>query len=228
MISKKDICICIPVFNEEQVVFQVIKNIQKRGYTKIFIINDGSTDDSKKEAERAGATVIQHLVNRGAGAATQTAIVFARQHGFKFLLLMDGDGQHCPDDVPALSTALLSSNSDIVIGSRFLKDLSNMPNIRKGYNRIANQLTNLFCNNNYTDTQSGYRLLNRNAIEKLNLTLDGFSFCSEMLILSERAGLKITEAPVKTLYSEYSLQKGQNFLSGISTAWDLIRKIIFR
>ncbi|MFT4663999.1 MAG: glycosyltransferase involved in cell wall biosynthesis [Polaribacter sp.] len=228
MISKKDIYICVPVFNEEQVIFQVIKNIRKRGYEQIFIINDGSTDHSAKEAERAGATVIQHLVNRGAGAAAQTAIVLARKRGFKYLLMMDGDGQHCPDDIPSLSTTLLSSRSDIVIGSRFLKDFSNMPNIRKGYNRIANQLTNLFCNNSYTDTQSGYRLLNRNAIETLNLTLDGFSFCSEMLILSERAGLEITEAPVKTLYSDYSLQKGQNFLSGVSTAWDLIRKIIFR
>ena len=69
MILKNDIAICIPVYNEEQVIFHVIKDIQKRGYTHIFVIDDGSKDRSQTEALRAGAKVIQHLINRGAGAA---------------------------------------------------------------------------------------------------------------------------------------------------------------
>lgn len=228
MILKKDISICVPVYNEEQVIFQVIKDIQKRGYEEVYVIDDGSEDDSSVEAQKAGAIVIKHPINRGAGAAAQTAIVLARQRKFKFLLMMDGDGQHSPDDISALSAELMESRSDIVIGSRFLEDVSDMPAIRRKYNRLANLITNLFCSKGYTDTQSGFRLLNQNAIAKLNLTLDGFSYCSEMLILSERLGLKLSETPIKTLYSEYSLQKGQSFLSGVSTAFHLIRKIIFK
>ena len=142
--------------------------------------------------------------------------------------MMDGDGQHSPEDIPSIISKMTESRSDIVIGSRFLEDFSSMPAIRKGYNQMANIITNLFCSGNYTDTQSGFRLLNRKAIEHLNLTLDGFSYCSEMLIASERADLKLAEAPIKTLYSEYSMQKGQGFLVGMSTAWHLIRKIVFK
>ena len=228
LIPKSEISICLPVYNESQVIYQVIKDIQHAGYDQVYVIDDGSTDESMAEAKRAGATVIRHLLNRGAGAAAQTSIALARKKQFKYLVMMDGDGQHSPADIQTLYTTLKNKGADIVIGSRFLNDNSEMPNIRKRYNQLANLITNLFCSNSYSDTQSGFRMFNRSAIEQLNLTLDGFSYCSEMLILSDRLGLKLEEAPIETLYSEYSLQKGQNFMAGVTTAWHLIRKIVFK
>ena len=116
---------------------------------------------------------------------------------------------------------------DIVIGSRFLQDVSGMPQSRRGFNSIANWLTNLFTKRRYTDSQSGFRMLNRRAIERLNLTVDQFGFCSEMLILAEQNDLAVSEVPITTVYTSYSLSKGQDFYTGVRTAVQFIWRVIF-
>lgn len=228
MIPKADIHIFIPAFNEEQTIGKVIEAIKGCDYPHLYVVDDGSEDKTAEKAKMAGARVIRHLINRGAGAATQTAIDFAKKAGCPFMILMDGDGQHLPQDIDTLVQGMDSSHCDIVIGSRFLGDISAMPRSRKFFNRIANFLTNLFCKNHYTDSQSGFRMLNRRAIENLQLTLDEFSFCSEMLILAEQKHLKIVEVPSKTIYTQYSLSKGQGFYEGIETALNFIWKVIFK
>ena len=123
---------------------------------------------------------------------------------------------------------MAEGNCDIVVGSRFLKDVSSMPRSRRGFNQLANLLTQLFSQHRYTDSQSGFRLLNRRAIEKLDLTVDQFGFCSEMLILAEQKELIVAEVPITTVYTPYSLAKGQDFYTGIHTALHFIWRIIFR
>ncbi len=228
MIRTTDIRFFIPAYNEEQTIDEVLKTIRRSGYTNLFVVDDGSTDNTAEKAQQAGANVIQHLINRGAGAATQTAIEWARKNDVSFMILMDADGQHLPQDIETLVKRMTEDDCDIVIGSRFLHNLSKMPRTRRWFNRIANFLTNGFCDNRYTDTQSGFRMLNRLAIENLDLTLDEFGFCSEMLILAEQNGLKIAEVPIEVKYTRYSLEKGQGFYTGIGTALNFIWKIIFR
>ena len=187
-----------------------------------------SVDQTVIRAERVGVQVINHLINRGAGAATQTAIEWARQSNISFMVLLDADGLHTPKDIGLLTQRMTKGDCDIVIGSRFLSDNSQMPLSRKWFNSLANLLTNLFCSNRYTDSQSGLRMLNRQAIEQLNLTIDHFGFCSEMLILAEQKGLIVKEVPITTLYTDYSRSKGQNFLTGLGTAFQILWKIIFK
>ncbi len=228
MIPKSDIPIFIPAFNEELTIAKVISELRECGYSQLFVVDDGSSDNTAKKANEAGAYLIQHIINRGAGAATQTAIEWARKKSFSYMILMDGDGQHLPRDLEKLVQRMDAGDCDIVIGSRFLGDVSAMPKSRRWFNRMANVLTNFFCKNQYTDTQSGFRMLNRNAIENLQLTLDEYGFCSEMLFLAEQKGLKVAEVAISTIYTQYSLSKGQGFYSGVGTALNFIWKVIFK
>lgn len=227
MIRKTDIYFFIPAFNEEQTIVEVIETIRQCGYANLYVVDDGSTDNTVEKARRASARVIRHLINRGAGAATQTAIEWARKAGFPYVILMDADGQHLPQDIEVLVQRMAAGGCDIVIGSRFLRGTSAMPRARRWLNLMANFLTNLFCKYRYTDTQSGFRMLNRRAVEKLQLTLDEYGFCSEMMISAEQNSLKIAEVPIETVYTRYSLTKGQDLYTGIRTAFHFVWKIIF-
>ena len=227
MISRSDILVCIPAYNESSVIAEVISGLRKLGFLHILIINDGSTDQTEEVAREAGAMVITHLINRGAGAASQTGIHFARQNGYGYVLQLDGDGQHYLEDADALIQCMEEGNFDLVIGSRFLLKEHEIPRKRILYNKISNLFTNWFCIGNFTDSQSGFRLLNRKAIEELQLTLDGFGYCSEMIFIAEKGGLRIGEVAIRVRYTEYSMSKGQSFSNGIDTALHLLYKFFF-
>ncbi len=226
MISKSDIHVFVPAYNEESAIGDVLEALRRSGYGHLHVIDDGSTDRTVVRVRAAGATLVQHLINRGVGAATQTGIEWARKASCPYMILMDADGQHLPEDIELLMQRMSKGDCDIVIGSRFLGDLSAMPRSRRGLNRLANGLTNLFCKYNYSDTQSGFRMLNRKAIETLQLSLDEYGFCSEMIILAERLDLKIVEVPTQVVYTAYSLGKGQDFFTGIRTAFKLLWKVV--
>lgn len=228
MIEKTNIHIFIPVFNEAATIPELIQEIQGLEYTNIYIVDDGSTDEILEKVKHRKVKVIRHFINRGVGAATQTAIEWARKNDIFYMILMDGDGQHLPKDMEKLSSNMEVNKSDLVIGNRFLDDISSMPKTRRLFNRIANLITNFFCSNTYTDTQSGFRMLNRAAIESIQLRIDHYGFCSEMILQAERHRLKISEVAVQTVYTTYSIQKGQSFFKGVETAFELIWRVIFR
>jgi len=225
--TKSNILIILPAFNEGSVIQDVLLDIRAAGYEQICVVDDGSSDNTSNIARDFGAYLIIHPINRGPGAAVQTGITYAKKHGFEYAVLMDSDGQHLSEDIERLTNEMERTNADIVIGNRFLLKANNVPIIRITYNRLANIFTNCFCKNNYQDTQSGFRLLNRRAIECLQLKNKGFGFCSEMIIASEKANLLITETPIQVLYTAYSMGKGQNLMEGIRTARNILWRIVF-
>lgn len=220
--DKNKTLILIPVYNEGKVLGGVIKDIKERGFKNILVVDDGSEDRTSIVAKRKNAVVIKHFLNRGAGAATQTGIEYAKMNHYKYLIIIDGDGQHHPEDINYLLSALIKTNSDMVIGNRFLNTKNKFPFSRIVYNKIANHLTCLFCKKYYTDTQSGFRALNNKALQKIKIENDGFEFCSDIIIMADKQGLKITETPIRVTYNKYSLNKGQNFLMGVRTGIKLI------
>ncbi|MEM6397373.1 MAG: glycosyltransferase family 2 protein [Bacteroidota bacterium] len=223
-----DLHVLLPAYNEGPVIGEVIVRLKEAGVSHIVVVDDGSEDDTATEARRAGATVVCHLVNRGAGAAVQTGIELARREGWPFLALMDADGQHLAADLPRLMKIMRETEADLVIGSRFLETPEGMPRDRRFYNGIANFLTNRLTKKNYSDSQSGLRLLNARAIERLQLQVDGFGFCSEMVVLAERAGLKVEETPTSVIYTKYSTSKGQDFHVGVKTAINFLWNTLFK
>lgn len=227
MITKTDITVIIPAFNEGSVIRSVIERVRESGYPNVVVINDGSKDNTAHEATIAGAVVVSHPINRGAGAAAQTGILYARRNNIQYLVQIDADGQHYPEDIEKMAANMIDQQSDIVIGSRWIERSEGVPGTRIAYNQISNIFTNVFCKNKYTDSQSGMRLLNRRAIEKINLHLDGFGYCSEMLVHAETESLSISEVPIRVAYTEYSMSKGQDLQMGITTAINLLWKLIF-
>lgn len=223
----QDIHIFIPAYNEEKSIRQVILEIRAHGFQSIYVVDDGSTDRSTDIAQSEGATIISHIINRGVGAATQTAIAYARKNKLAPMLLMDADAQHDPQFIATLFLQMKKDDADMVIGSRFLQGEGNIPFSRKMYNALGNFLMNLTYKNHYTDTQSGFRLLNKNAIHSIDLKIDNFAFCSEMILIAEKKSLKISEAPITVRYSEYSLSKGQGFVEGLKTIFSFWWKLIY-
>ena len=227
MLQNTKIHIFIPAYNEQNVIEEVVKTVLNCGFSNIYVINDGSTDDTAKCAANAGAKVIQHRLNRGAGAANQTGISYAKRKGLDYIVFLDGDGQHYPEDIEKMINLMYEENVDLVIGSRFIEDQEAVPIVRRLYNFIANILTLGFKQGKYSDTQCGFRMLNRKAIETINLEIDGFGYCSEMIWKAELNKLIIKEMSVNVRYTEHSIKKGQDLITGMKTGFDLIWKKVF-
>lgn len=220
--------IVLPAYNEAEVIREVIREIQKHLDCSIYVIDDGSTDNTAQAAREAGAQVVRHPINRGAGAACMTGILLARRGNWPYVAFMDADGQHQAKDLLRMYNHLQEECADLVIGSRFMEQQGGIPGIRRFYNQIANLLTNAFCKNSYSDTQSGFRLLNERAITQIELFQDEFSYCSEMIIQAEQEDLVIAECPISVRYTEYSMRKGQDLQVGIMTAFHFMWKLLFK
>ncbi|MEL6654989.1 MAG: glycosyltransferase family 2 protein [Bacteroidota bacterium] len=220
--------VIIAAYNEAPIIAEVLAEIKATVDCPVIVVDDGSTDQTAQLAKTAGAIVIQHPVNRGAGAACMTGITLARQQNWSCAVFMDADGQHLPKDILTIYQTYQETSADLVIGSRFSKTKNDIPWLRRRFNGLANRLTNLFCRGSYSDTQSGFRLLGRRAIKGIDLVQDDFSYCSEMIIQADREQLKIAECPIHVQYTEYSVSKGQDFQVGLTTAFQFLWKIMFR
>ncbi|WP_020539520.1 glycosyltransferase family 2 protein [Lewinella cohaerens] len=220
--------VILPAYNEAKVIGGVIDEIQSTLPCRIVVVDDGSSDNTIEYVREKGVMVIRHLLNRGAGASCMTGISLARENNWQQVAFLDADGQHVATDLLVLQACMKETEADLVIGSRFMHAENRIPRIRRIFNAMANILTNTFCKHHYSDTQSGFRLLNRRAIEAIDLYQDDFSYCSEMIIQAEQADLKISECPIFVRYTEYSMSKGQDFQVGVMTAFHFLWKLIFK
>ncbi len=227
----KKIAIIIPAYNEDAVILEVLKSIPKQMkiYKKNYnltaiVVDDGSTDKTASLASSVpGVILIKHLLNSGAGAATRTGLLLAKNDtDYEFAATMDADGQHRSDDIRlALNTVALKENN-IVIGSRLI-DSDGMPWYKVLGNKGLNFFTFLLLGVSTTDSQSGLKALDRIAIEKLEYQENGFAFCSEMLWRAKKAQLKISEVPIKAVYTDYSKGKGQSNWNAFQILKQLIK-----
>ena len=138
---------------------------------------------------------------------------------------MDGDGQHDPKDIEKVIEPILRKKADVVIGTR-LKNSKGMPFYRKIGNIGLNIVTLTLSGKWTSDSQSGFKAFTRNALCDINLDLNGYEFCSEIIMETSKNNLKVVEVPIKAIYSEYSKHKGQSFLNGFNIVVKLIYKKI--
>jgi len=220
--------IVIPAFNEETHIGDVIAACRREGYEHIVVVDDGSTDRTAALAGKAGAAVVSHLINRGAGAATQTGLAVARLLGADAAVTIDGDGQHAARDIKNLLEALKETGADIIIGSRFLQKGNDIPFGRKVFNNFANIVTLLLAGHYFSDSQSGMKAFSRKALSMLEITANGYEFSSEIFREARHHRLKVKEVPISVLYSPYSLSKGQHFATGMTTILKLMIRSIMR
>ena len=207
------VLVIIPAYNEASVISDVIHDVRSlkiRGIKlDIAVVNDGSTDDTSNAARRAGAIVIDHILNSGAGGATSTGLRYAQLHNYDIAATMDADGQHAAKDIVAGIKNLRDSGDDLLIGSR-LMDSEGMSRTKLFGNKSLSFITFLLFGIHVTDSQSGMRIFSRSAIERLHWKTTGYEFCSEMLWRASQLKLTISEYPIKAIYTDYSIAKGQN------------------
>jgi len=211
----------IPAYNEEKKIFQVVKKVLRYA-DEIIVIDDGSADKTGFLAQKAGARVYRHLLNRGLGAALATGKEIALKKGAEIIFTIDADGQHEAEDLPKLLAPVIKGEVEVAIGSRFLEQ-SNIPLHRRFYNWIANTVTWFFFGLKVSDSQSGLRCFNRAALQKIEIKGEKMEVSSEIIRELKLKKLSFKEVPIKAIYTPYSLSKGQNFLEGVKT---LIRLIL--
>lgn len=220
MIPERKVIAAIPCFNEARFIADIVTRV-KKFIPDVIVIDDGSNDGTSEIAAQAGAVVIRHTRQGGAGAATRTAFLVALERGADVLVTLDGDGQHAPEDLPAVLAAALEG-ADIVIGSRFLKPGYCIPKYRKFGIDVITWLFNFGSKVKVTDSQSGYRAYSRRAMKSLMPTEPGFSFSIQTLVEARRMGLRIVEAPVDCIYHEFGSTKNP-VVHGLSVALSVAR-----
>ena len=203
----------IPAYNEEKVIKDVIFSVRPH-VNEVVVIDDGSRDQTKHILKDTGAIVVHHLINRGQGAALQTGMEIALRRG--------------ADVIPAhqiskLVEPVINGEVDIVMGSRFMDESSNVPKLRRIILKAGAIFTRVVSGLHITDPHSGFRAMNRKAAKKLKLQQDRMAHASEILQLVSRHNLRYKEIPVTITYTDYSIAKGQSSLNAIKIVIDLIK-----
>jgi len=199
---KKDrpkIIAAIPAYNEAKHIEKVIRNTFLY-VDQVYVIDDGSTDRTVELAKTVGAKILKHQNNKGKGAAVNTAFNLARRIRPEILILLDGDNQHNPDDIPNLLEPILRNECDIVVGSRFMRK-NKIPTYRILGQSILTYATNFGSGVKLTDSQSGFRAFSYSAVSQMVFNEKGLSIESEMQFLAGEKKLVVKEVPITTTCS---------------------------
>ena len=216
--------IVMPAYNEESKIVGVIKQLKNKGYDNIVIIDDGSDDNTFEKAKDEDVFVLRHVINRGQGAALKTGIDFSLLNNADVIITFDSDGQHDVNDIKSLINVIEKENYDVVLGSRFLKNTSNVPLVRKIFLKMGALLILFLYGVKLTDSHNGLRALSRPAAEKIEIRTDRMEHASEILEQISLKNLKYKEVPVTIKYTKYSLQHGQSTWN----AFKILSKMLFR
>ena len=216
-------CCIVPMYNEEQVISQVVKDLRSI-FPHVICIDDGSNDKSAAKALEAGALVLRHVVNIGQGAALSTGFSWVQsQSQFSYVVTFDADGQHRPEDALRLVTELVRKQVDVVFASRFLdQDQATIPLAKRLVLKTVTKITKSLTDVELSDAHNGLRALTVDASRQVNLTQNGMAHATQFVSLVLQANLKYVEIPVTILYTPYSRSKGQSLLNSINIALDLI------
>ena len=222
--KKMMVLAAIPCYNEEFAIGSVVLKARRR-VDEVLVIDDGSTDTTAEIARDAGAKVISHTMNRGKGAAIKSALEYVTaSNRFDILVLLDGDAQHDPAQIPLLIEPLRDGTADMVIGFR---NPAQMPFYRRIGRRVLDYTTAI--RGMTTDSQSGFRALNRRAFDALkreNLRGNGFSIESEMLLAAKALGLRIKEVPIKCNYRNGEKPTKNPVVHGVGVLSTLVKLIV--
>jgi glycosyltransferase involved in cell wall biosynthesis len=193
------ILVAIPAFNEGTTIGSVVLKARQFA-SQVVVVDDGSTDDTAETAALAGAHVIHHARNLGKGMAIRSGWLYAREKEVEAFILMDGDHQHDPNDIPRLVEPILAGNTDIVLGLRWGKT-SGMPMSRRIGKRALDYATASGAQNGIlTDSQSGYRVFSRRALDSLEPSEKGLAIESQMLLEAQEKKLRISEVNIDARY----------------------------
>jgi len=209
----------IPAFNEEKTVAKVVNKTKK--YCPVIVVDDGSKDKTADLAKKSGAILIKHEINEGYGKSLVDGINEAIKRKAEFVITLDADGQHDPDDIPKFIDAL-KNGYDVVSGSRFLSGKSWGSWKRQLAIKALTSQTHLFSGLKLTDIQTGFRAYNTNIFKKISLRHTGMGFSVELPIKAKKIGCKFVEVSIK-IRKPYRIK---SFWSALMQGIEICRAII--
>ena len=231
--TEPEVLVAIPSYNEEAAIGDVVRGALPHA-DEVLVIDDGSTDDTVRVAKEAGATVIQHERNKGYGGALNTAFAEAADRNAEHLVILDGDGQHDPSDIPDLVDMQTEEDVEIVIGSRFAEGAeTKMPLYRRFGVEMVNVLTNFSMGvvrprSWVDDTQSGFRVYDSQAIESLNgddSIGDGMSASTDILHHGHRHSYSMAEVGTTINYDVDESSTHGPVSHGITLVMNILRTV---
>jgi glycosyltransferase involved in cell wall biosynthesis len=193
-------CALIPAFNEARYIANVVERTRPH-VAEVVVIDDGSADGTAEIARAAGATCLQSPTNSGKASALRAGLAYARDRNFTHVITLDGDGQHLPEDIPAMLGVAEKTGADLVIGARRF-DRTLMPRSRYFSNIIGSRLASALVGSEIRDSQSGFRLFRLDKLDAAKLRSRCYELEMEILIKMARSGCTIAHAPVRVVYDD--------------------------
>ena len=219
--SHPKIIAAIPCYNTEHSIGEVVSRAT-RYVNRVVVIDDGSTDATANTARATGAEVISHGVNKGYGEAIKSCLEAGRTRGANILVTLDGDGQHQPEEIEQVVAPILKDEADIVIGSRFLSNRTNMPAYRRFGIKVITFLFNFGSKVKVEDAQSGFRAYSKKALQSISATRTGMDVSVEIIIKGRATGLRIKEVPISCQYHTRSSTKNP-LIHGLGVAFSVVK-----
>ena len=200
-LDRSNVAAVIPAYHEAVHVGRVAERTRAQ-LDHVLVVDDGSSDATAARARESGAEVIVHPVNRGKGEAIKNGLRhWLADEAIQFIVLLDADGQHLPEEIGRFLTAASASEAALFVGTR-MNDVREMPFVRRTVNRYMSRRISRLCGQDVPDSQCGYRMVSRALVPHL---LDGtsrFDYETEMLIIASHAGFRIASVPISTIYSD--------------------------
>jgi glycosyltransferase involved in cell wall biosynthesis len=191
----------IAAYREEKHVGDIVRRTRQQ-LDHVLVVDDGSSDRTAQRAREAGAEVIVHNQNRGKGEAIKTGLRYWLDRQFAHVIILDGDGQHLPEEIDRFMAAAVSAVRPIFFVGNRMNNLKGMPFIRRIVNRYMSNRISRLCGQEIPDTQCGFRMLDRQLIPQLLGGVARFDYETEMLIIASRQGYRIESVPITTVYSD--------------------------
>lgn len=198
-----DFAVVIPAYNEEATIHDVATRALAFS-PLVIVIDDGSTDNTIINLEDLPVILIKNEINSGKAASLWKGIQAAREHNVKYIISIDGDGQHAPEDIPKLLAKTEADPNHIIIGAR-LADKSVIPAKRYYANKVANFWLAWAAGYPISDSQSGFRIYPTRLFDDLKISVSKrscFVFESEILIMAAQRGIQCTAVAIPAVYAE--------------------------
>ncbi len=215
------VTVLVAAYNEAPVIGDVVREARHAVPTsEVLVVDDGSTDGTDRAAADAGARVVRLPANGGKGSAVRRGLSEARG---EVIVLIDGDGQDDPTEIPRLLDAL-RADVDLVVGSRFIGQFEPgaiTPLNHRG-NRVLTSVINVLFSTALTDTQAGFKALRAETLRRVNLRAHRFDIEVDLLLGVLRAGGRVIEVPVRRA----PRQHGESRLNSLRDGTRILRRII--
>ncbi|HEY6205747.1 MAG TPA: glycosyltransferase family 2 protein [Chthoniobacterales bacterium] len=191
----------IPAYNERVHIADVVRRTRAK-IDNVLVVDDGSSDATAERAREAGAEVIVHPQNRGKGESIKTGLRYWLDRQIDFVIILDADGQHRPEEIERFVAAAVSAAlPKLILGNR-MNDIQSMPLVRRIVNGYMSRKISRVCGQKIPDTQCGFRMVHRDLIPDLLNGAERFDYETEMLIVASRKGFRIESVPISTVYSD--------------------------